>query len=40
MAVEIKMLLGETFWNYLVKVTMAIGHHVANLESAFRDPAI
>ena len=35
---EIKMFLGKTFGHYLVRVTMAIAHHVVDLESPFRDP--
>ena len=34
------MLPGETFTHYLVKITMAIAHHVTKPNSPFHDPAV
>jgi len=37
---DVKMLPGETFSHYLVKVTMAIAHHVTKPQSPFHNPAV
>jgi len=37
---DVKMHPGETFSHYLVKVTMAIAHHVAKPQSPFHNPAV
>jgi hypothetical protein len=37
---EVKMLPGETFTHYLIKITMAIAHHVTQPHSPFHDPAV
>ena len=34
---KVKILPGETFSHYLVRVTMAIAHNVADPDSPFRD---
>ena len=37
---DVKMLPGGTFSHYLVKITMAIAHHVTKPQSPFHDPAV
>jgi len=37
---DIKMLPGETFGHYLIKVTMDIAHHIAEPKSPFHDPVV
>jgi len=37
---DVKKHPGETFSHYLVKVTMAITHHVTKPQSPFHDPTV